>query len=104
LPGGYVEDRERTRDAAVRELEEETGVRSSDLALVGVYDDPHRDPRGWTVSVAYAVNFAERTPAKGGDDAREARWFPVGALPPLAFDHGLIIDDAVTAANGAVTA
>src|SRR5207302_1721449 len=53
LPGGFVDDRERVADAALRELHEETGLELSDLELLGVYDTPGRDPRGWSVSVVY---------------------------------------------------
>ena len=33
--------------------------------------------------------------AKGGDDAKEAKWFPVNNLPPLAFDHMEILQVAM---------
>jgi 8-oxo-dGTP diphosphatase len=98
LPGGFVEDREPTREAASRELEEETGVVAGPLQLVGVYDRPGRDPRGWTVSVAYRAEFEREPPVAAADDARDARWFPVDDLPTLAFDHGTIIADAVSGA------
>jgi 8-oxo-dGTP diphosphatase len=93
LPGGYVEPDEPTPNAAVRELEEETGVRVDPAALriVGAYGGPGRDPRGWTVSAAYAAVLSPKTTAAGADDATEAGFFPVAALPPLAFDHAEII-------------
>jgi 8-oxo-dGTP diphosphatase len=28
-----------------------------------------------------------------GDDAAEVRWWPLNALPPLAFDHAQIVSD-----------
>jgi 8-oxo-dGTP diphosphatase len=96
LPGGFVEDREPTVEAARRELDEETGLGSAGrLRLVGVYDTPGRDPRGWTVSVAYRADLPVEGPVAGADDAAEARWFPLGDLPPVAFDHATIIADAV---------
>ena len=94
LPGGFVERGEQVKDAARRELAEETGLRVGGLELLGVYDTPGRDPRGWTVSVVYLARLPREESVAGGDDAREARWFPVEGLPELAFDHALILADA----------
>jgi 8-oxo-dGTP diphosphatase len=97
LPGGFVEPFERPEDAARRELAEETGLRlHAPFTLVGVYGEAGRDPRGWTVSAAYAVLLEhDAPPVMSGDDAEEARWFPVDALPALAFDHDRIVADAL---------
>jgi 8-oxo-dGTP diphosphatase len=95
LPGGFVEQGERVAAAAPRELEEETGLATETHELLGVYDTPGRDPRGWTVSVVYVAVLASRSPVAGADDARDARWFSVDALPELAFDHATIVADAL---------
>jgi 8-oxo-dGTP diphosphatase len=100
LPGGFVEPDETVEQAAVRELAEETSVSvdESAMRLVGVYSAPGRDPRGWAVSVAFAVDLADRTEAEAGDDAAEAEWVRFDALPgPLAFDHDQIIAEAQAA-------
>jgi len=94
LPGGFVEQGERVAEAAPRELLEETGLRVRALELLGVYDTPGRDPRGWTVSVAYIASLNDEQEVTGADDARDARWFALDALPDLAFDHELIVADA----------
>ena len=90
---------ERIERCAVRELHEETGleVAESDLSLIGVFSAPGRDPRGRTVTAAYLVRLPECAEATGGDDAAEARWFPLPELPPLAFDHADIIAAATAA-------
>jgi len=98
LPGGFVEEGERVIDAAPRELREETGLRVGTMELLGVYDTPGRDPRGWTVSVVYLARLHRAGRVAGGDDAREARWFPLEGLPELAFDHAGIVADALTRA------
>lgn len=82
---------------AVRELEEETGLRvtDGDLRLIGIYSAPGRDPRGRTVTAAYALALDGDTQAIAGDDAAEVHWWPLEDLPPLAFDHAQIIADAM---------
>ncbi len=94
LPGGFVEYGERTEDAVVREVLEETGLETRVVKLIGVYSDPNRDPRGHTVSVVYLL---EKTGGvlKGGDDASDARFFDLGNLPELSFDHDRIIEDVL---------
>jgi 8-oxo-dGTP diphosphatase len=96
LPGGFVDAGERVVAAASRELAEETAVEADTLELLGVYDTPGRDPRGPTVSVVYLLRTAGELDARGGDDARAARWFSLEALPALAFDHATVIADAVS--------
>ncbi|MGW5003170.1 NUDIX domain-containing protein [Streptomyces hydrogenans] len=94
LPGGHVDRGETGLRAAVRELEEETGVRvtEDELRLVGVWDQSDRDPRGRYVTVTYLAAVPADTRATAGDDARDARWWPLSDLPErLAFDHADIL-------------
>ncbi|MER8233150.1 NUDIX hydrolase [Streptomyces sp. NPDC094049] len=98
LPGGHVDEGETALRAAVRELEEETGVRITEdqLRLVGVFDQPDRDPRGRYVTVTYLATVPNNTRAVAGDDAHEARWWPQNDLPAqLAFDHADILNTAL---------
>jgi 8-oxo-dGTP diphosphatase len=94
LPGGYVQYGETTECAAARELVEETGLMATSLSLVGVYSDPHRDPRGHVVSVAYRIETAGHDP-NARDDAADAAFVENWEDLDLAFDHRSIVADAV---------
>jgi 8-oxo-dGTP diphosphatase len=92
LPGGFVNEGEKLADAARRELKEETGLTVEDLEQLYTAGDPGRDPRGWTVSVAFlARGDARKLKAKAADDAAEVGWFPLDAPPPMAFDHAMLL-------------
>jgi 8-oxo-dGTP diphosphatase len=93
LPGGFVDERERCEAAARRELFEETGVKVGEVDLLGIYDKPDRDPRGWVVSATYVTRIDAPVPATAADDAAEARWFALDGLPRLAFDHDEVLAD-----------
>ena len=97
LPGGHVDPGETSRAAAVRELGEEAGVYAApeELEPIGVFDQPDRDPRGRYVTVAYHLTVLPGTIVEPGDDAVRAEWWPLTALPPLAFDHADILAAAI---------
>lgn len=95
FPGGFMNMDETTEQSAIRELEEETGLVVTELHQIGAYSKVDRDPRGRTITVAYLVLVDYPIAATGQDDAAKAQWFPIDALPPLAFDHEDIMQDAM---------
>lgn len=98
LPGGHLDADETFRQAAIRELREETGVEVQTLSQVGIYDDPDRDPRGRVVSVAFTAVAPDGARPTAGDDATGVAWVPVSQVisgeVPIAFDHHKILCDA----------
>ncbi|MBM4016000.1 MAG: NUDIX hydrolase [Planctomycetes bacterium] len=91
LPGGFVDRDETVEQAVCRETIEETGLTVTRLRQLHCYSDPRRDPRQHTAGVIFEVETTGEPIA--GDDAGAVRWFPLDALPPLAFDHGAIVED-----------
>ena len=90
LPGGFVNYGERLEDCVVREVLEETGLRTQIVRLIGLYSAPGRDPRGHFVTAVYELRPTGGA-LKAGDDASSAEWVPVADIPQMAFDHGDII-------------
>ena len=95
FPGGFMNMDETTEQCATRELEEETGLKVSELHQIDAYSKVDRDPRGRTITVAYLAIVDATIAVTGQDDAAKAQWFPIDALPPLAFDHEDIMRDAI---------
>ena len=99
LPGGFSSPQETLYEAAKRELKEETGLDRIHFELLGLYDTPGRDKRGWVISAAFVALLNERYLAKrtAQDDAEEVGLFSIEeALSlELAFDHRDIIRDAL---------
>lgn len=90
LPGGFVDEQEPLEKAALRELQEETGIRQARVAQLATFGKPGRDPRGRTVTVVYyaLVRSGRARRARAGDDASDVAWFPIAHLPRrIAFDH-----------------
>ena len=78
LPGGFAEPQETTAQAAVRELAEETHAQGLALTPIGLFSTPGRDPRGWTISHAFAaLADAAALYIRADDDAADARWFDI---------------------------
>lgn len=96
LPGGYLQMDEDAIDGAKRELFEETGLRDAYIEQFRTFSAVDRDPRGRVITIAHLA-LVRISEVKGGDDAAKARWFPLKDVPQLAFDHDMILREAMKA-------
>lgn len=94
FPGGFLTPDESAEEGAMRELKEETGLETAYVEQFHAYSTPDRDPRERVITIAYFA-LVKIQEVKGGDDAADARWFPVSSVPHLAFDHEMILRDAL---------
>lgn len=92
LPGGYIHDNEDfdAEGSARRMLLDKTGIRAPYLEQLETFANSARDPRGWSVSVAYYALVAPESLSTGQLDL-----LPVDGLPVLAFDHNKLVAAAV---------
>lgn len=86
LPGVLLIEGERLADAAHRAIQTKLGAEVLGLGQLVVFDEPNRDPRGATLSVAMWAVATQGT---------DAQWFAPDALPPLAFDHNRIVSESL---------
>lgn len=94
FPGGFMHIDEDAETCARRELQEETALTAAVLEQLGCYSDVNRDPRERVVTIAY-YGIIKKSKVVGGDDAKDAKWFPLNEIPTLAFDHDRILRDAI---------
>ena len=95
FPGGFLNMDEDALAGARRELKEETGLENAFIEQFHTFSDPGRDPRGRVITIAHYA-LVKIQEVEGGDDAAQARWFPIGEVPPLAFDHDRILRMAMS--------
>lgn len=112
IPGGYVNQYERLRDAVVRELKEETAIAdekgSIPPAMLSsfiegeprVFDAPHRSERGRVITHAFLFRLPERRKlysVLGQDDAAHASWYRLGDIKPheMFEDHYAILQQMI---------
>jgi ADP-ribose pyrophosphatase YjhB (NUDIX family) len=83
IPAGFVDAGEDPAETAVREAKEETGLDVHITRLIDVYYNPPGQG-GASIFILYEATV-QNGRLVAGDDAIAAEFFPVAALPDLAF-------------------
>lgn len=97
LPGGYIypDQDDDAQASARRVLASKAGVAVPHLEQLYTFSGKFRDPRGWSLSIAYyAVSPSCDLPQSG------LSLVPVDTLPALPFDHAAIVQAAVSRLRG----
>jgi ADP-ribose pyrophosphatase YjhB (NUDIX family) len=103
LPGGYirVQTDADALAAARRVLRDKTGLASPYLEQLYTFSSGARDPRGWSVSIAYYSLVHEEILRR--QTRAQFELLPADALPQLCFDHNRIVDVALERLRGKST-
>ncbi len=113
LPGDHIMEDEDLDQAAQRVLKELTGLENIYLEQFSAFGNPNRvknendrkwmkfiraEPDARVITVAYysLVRLDQYKPS-ASSFARQAAWYPVNEIPELAFDHNLIVEQALKA-------
>ncbi|RFC54667.1 NUDIX domain-containing protein [Brumimicrobium aurantiacum] len=92
VPGGFIEDKETPEQAAIRELKEETGIKTKQIRQFHTFGEVKRDPRFRVISIAHYILMKRKgTQPQGNDDAKSAQWVNLKEIPELAFDHNEMV-------------
>jgi len=95
IPGGFLKTGESLEGAAIRVMQEKTGVKEIYLEQLYTFGNPERDPRTRVITVTYfaLIPWTDLLQPESKKIA-DLAWHAVDRLPELAFDHREILDYA----------
>lgn len=91
LMGGFIQPDESPEDAAIRVLEQRTGLKDVYMDQFHVFGKPYRDPVERTLSVAYYALIDIHQYEKQLSEEYHPEWFLLTEVPDLIFDHNEMV-------------
>jgi ADP-ribose pyrophosphatase YjhB (NUDIX family) len=100
FPGGIVELGESASETAIREIEEETGLITTAVELLGVYSKYFltfdNGDKCQTYSVFFRMNVVSGDLRVDNLETHALSYFPLNALPPIYYEqHRDVISDVM---------
>jgi 8-oxo-dGTP diphosphatase len=96
LPGGWINKKESTDDAAHRLLADLTGMDNIYLEQLKAFGEPERFPVRRVITIGYyALVKREDYDIKAGFTASDAKWYRINEIPKLIYDHNEILDYSI---------
>ncbi|KAA2240538.1 NUDIX hydrolase [Chitinophaga agrisoli] len=95
LVGGFVQEGESTDAAAARVLKQTTGLENIFMDQLGCYGEVERDSGARVISIAYYALIRVKEHDHILAEEHGAHWLELHQIPPLIFDHGRMIADAL---------
>lgn len=96
LMGGFVQNNESMEDTVKRVLKLTVGLENIFVDQVSAYSNPHRDPGGRVISMAYYALIRIDEHDKKLVDEKGGKWWTINERPDLIFDHNQMIIDALS--------
>ncbi|ERM83565.1 DNA mistmatch repair protein MutT [Rhodonellum psychrophilum GCM71 = DSM 17998] len=96
LMGGFLAPDESLDEAAIRILNQLTGLHDVYMEQMQVFSKPDRDPVERTIAVAYVALIDIQKYMQQLNDSFHAKWFTIQNLPKMIFDHEEMVEMAKT--------
>jgi 8-oxo-dGTP diphosphatase len=95
LVGGFLAVDESLDQSALRILNNLTGLNDIYLEQLYTYGETNRDPGERVLSTAYYALINAECYHLPLNRESSAKWFPIEKIPPLIFDHNIMVDKAM---------
>ena len=97
LTGGALYNNETLEEGLLREIKEKTNINNANFIFSAIYSDVERSPIMRMIGISYisVMDIKKANLVTSTKKTRNAAWFPIDDIPELAYDHNIILNDAI---------